>query len=72
MLLLAYAIRILLMIFGVLMVFAGIRGLLRSKMDSYDGRSFTSSLWGSLAVIILGFLLASLMYYGINIGGFFR
>ena len=44
-------------IFGVLMIFGGLRALFTARSESYDQRSLGSNIYGSVAMFILGIFL---------------
>ena len=50
-------VRLFLLGFGVLAIGYGLRGLIKSKTDSYNTGSFVLNLWGSIAVLAIGIIL---------------
>ena len=57
-------------VFGVLMIFGGLKALLTSRSESYDQRSLGSNMYGSIAVFILGIFL--LFYSWGRVAGWLR
>jgi hypothetical protein len=46
--------------FGVLAIGYGLKGLLKSRAESYDTGSLVANIWGSLIVLIIGIVLTAI------------